>query len=764
VILADYTLPRFTALGALALLQERGLTVPFIVVTGRTNEEAPVECMKNGAADYLIKDRLARLGPAILQALDAARAREAKRKAEEQVTRRDRERTLLTHIIAASATSADEGTFLQKACDELALALGASQAFAALFDDARSGAVVVAESCAVPGLSVMGVSFPFDGSSMGRMLAELREPFRVDRLSDSRDLALVHGGLVAHGISSVAVLPLSVDDTPVGMLGLAVAEPGHFGEEKLALVSSVASEMSQALARIRLERDHMRLSAAAEQISDAIIFSDVNGRVQYVNASFEKMSGWTKAETRGRSACVITGRGDEEIWRRLREIARRDGEWHGRIVNHRKDGAPYTTEVSLSPIRDRGGEVVNFVGILRDITEELEKEERFLQAQKMEAVGRLAGGVAHDFNNILTTITGYVDLLSARVPPGSPPHEELAFIQGAATRAAGLTRQLLAFSRKQVLQPQVLNLNAVLDEVKVMLKPLVRDDVELRIVAEPRLRPVKADPVQLVQVVMNLAVNARDAMPGGGMLTLTTANVELDAEPAEAQPGVRPGSYVRLSVEDTGIGIPVDEQAHVFEPFFTTKPEGKGTGLGLATVYGIVKQSGGHIALWSEPGMGARFEIYLPESLEEHAEQPGAPRARAARQGTEAILFAEDDAGVRRMIATVLRGLGYAVKDFGSPRDALASVESGERFDLLLSDVVMPGLGGRELAERVRLLIPGIKVLYISGYTNQAFADGVGLEPRAAFLQKPFTSATLAQAVRAILDRETGRSPAAGAP
>ena len=410
--------------------------------------------------------------------------------------------------------------------------------------------------------------------------------------------------------------------------------------------------------------------------------------------------------------------------------------------------------------RDASGAPLRMLGTHVDITErrraaaESEKlQAQLIQSQKMESVGRLAGGVAHDFNNILTTITGYADLLSASLPPGSPLQKELDFIEGDALRAAALTKQLLAFSRKQVLQPQVLSVNAILDEVQIMLKPLIQDDVELRIAPEPQLGLVKADPVQLVQVIMNLAVNARDAMPRGGVLSLTTANREVDEADAAMHPGLKPGSYVLLSVSDTGVGISPEVLPHVFEPFFTTRIDGKGTGLGLATVHGIVQQSGGHIALWSEPGKGTRFDIHLPRSFEERAVQPERKEPGAFKRGTETILFAEDDEGVRRMIVTVLESHGYSVSAAGRPEEALARVTAGQRFDLLVTDIVMPGMGGKELAERVHRALPGIKVLFISGYTDDAFPSGISMQPSTAFLQKPFSPSTLIKAVQTILDR-----------
>jgi CheY-like chemotaxis protein len=372
----------------------------------------------------------------------------------------------------------------------------------------------------------------------------------------------------------------------------------------------------------------------------------------------------------------------------------------------------------------------------------------------MEAVGQLAGGIAHDFNNLLTVIMGRTELLLRPLKPEDPLHRGISLIRKTAGRAAELTCQLLAFSRKQVLQPRALCLNAVVSNMERMLGRVIGEDISLVTVLDPMLGRVRADPGQIEQVIMNLAVNARDAMPDGGRLTIETANVELDAARARRHAGSSAGPHVMLAVTDTGIGMPREVQAHLFEPFFTTKEPGKGTGLGLATVYGVVKQSGGYVHVYSEPGQGAAFQIYLPrvheavETVEHETTLGESPR------GTETILLVEDEEGVRELARDILRASGYTVLDAEHGGAALLTCERyAGAIHLLVTDVVMPQMSGRELAERLTQVRPDMQVLYISGYTDDAVVRHGVREADIAFLQKPFMPDVLARKVRDVLDR-----------
>jgi len=382
-----------------------------------------------------------------------------------------------------------------------------------------------------------------------------------------------------------------------------------------------------------------------------------------------------------------------------------------------------------------------------------QSEKQLWQSQKMEAVGRLAGGVAHDFNNLLTVIKGYTELILSELGPSDPMRAEMEEVQKAADRAAGLTRQLLAFSRRQVLAPKVVNLNDLVEDMNKLLRRLLGEDIELCTKLDGTLGSVTADPGQIEQVIMNLAVNARDAMPKGGKLTLETANVELDQAYSRQHAPIRPGAYIMLAITDTGSGMSAETLSHVFEPFFTTKEQGKGTGLGLSTVYGIVKQSGGYIWPYSEPGMGTTFKIYLPR-VEEMAQRLPAPApAATSLGGTETILLVEDEEGVRGLTRQLLERHGYTVLEAEHGQDALLLCErySGP-IHLLLSDVVLAQMSGRELVQRLAPLRPRMKVLYMSGYSDEAIVHHGVLEPGTAFLQKPFTTEALMRKLREVLD------------
>jgi PAS domain S-box-containing protein len=397
--------------------------------------------------------------------------------------------------------------------------------------------------------------------------------------------------------------------------------------------------------------------------------------------------------------------------------------------------------------------------LAHDVTERLateealrKSEEQLRLSQKLEAVGRLAGGVAHDFNNILTAIIGYSDLTLRSLKNDDSTRHRIEEIHRAAQRAASLTRQLLAFSRKQVLQPKVLDLNSIVADMDQMLRRLIGEDVDLMTMLEPRLGRVKADPGQIEQVLMNLAVNARDAMPQGGHLTIETKNVYLDKTYAQSHVSVQTGRYVMLAVSDTGMGMDAETKDHIFEPFFTTKEKGKGTGLGLSTIYGIVKQSGGNIWVYSEPGHGTTFKVYLPMVEDVVSTEPNMIAPDVAR-GTETILMVEDETTLRELIHQVLEEEGYTMLVTSNGREALSICEQHEgKIDLLITDVVMPEISGRELAERITHDCPKMKVLFMSGYTDDAIIRHGVLEEGAFFLQKPFTPDDLARKVRTVLE------------
>ena len=418
-----------------------------------------------------------------------------------------------------------------------------------------------------------------------------------------------------------------------------------------------------------------------------------------------------------------------------------------------RDGRRVPIEVTARLVY-REGQPVGIQGIARDISERKRLEQGLRQAQKMEAIGRLAGGIAHDFNNLLTVIMGLSQEMIERLPPDDPSRADALQVLSAGEFAAGLTRQLLAFSRQQIIAPQVLDFKAVLASLTPMLRRLIGEDVKLDIRMGAERYAVEADPGQLEQVIMNLVVNARDAMPHGGTLTIETTGALIEASAVVDRSFMALGRYVLLVVRDTGHGMDGETKAHLFEPFFTTKDSGRGTGLGLSTVYGIVKQNGGYIFADSEPGTGTTFRLYFPRrSAAEIAPVPAARPTRRTTGGSERILLVDDDLGVRNFAARVLASRGYTVVRASSPDEAIELAEEHEgRIDLLLTDVVMPGSTGRALATTLRESIPGLKVLYMSGYTTEAIVDHGILDPAVAFIGKPFTAQRLAQKVRETLD------------
>jgi signal transduction histidine kinase/CheY-like chemotaxis protein len=444
----------------------------------------------------------------------------------------------------------------------------------------------------------------------------------------------------------------------------------------------------------------------------------------------------------------------------MSEIEKGGGYWQGKVNNIKKDGKPFWCHASVSVFdHPEYGEVL--ISVHTDITERKrseeslrKSEEQLRQAQKLESIGRLSGGIAHDFNNLLTTIIGYSDLISMEEDLNDTTKEGIREIKNSAERAAKLTQQLLAFSRKQVLQPQVIELNRLITNLGRMLKRLIGEDINLTTKLDSKLGHIKADPGQVEQVIMNLVVNARDAMPEGGALTIETQGLYLDESYHQQHPEVTPGDYVLLAVSDTGHGMDEETQAQVFEPFFTTKGVGKGTGLGLSTVYGIVKQSGGFIYVYSEPEHGTTFKIYLPQLTGAKKQQENLPEKRPPMGGTETILLVEDEESLRKMVGKMLEGYGYSVIEATDGMDALEITTKGDRLkiDLLVTDVVMPKMGGKELSAKLFEEYPKLKVLYISGYMDNAIAHHGVLDEGVSLLQKPFSPQSLAEKVREVLD------------
>jgi len=505
--------------------------------------------------------------------------------------------------------------------------------------------------------------------------------------------------------------------------------------------------------RKRVEIELRKLSEAVAQASSPIMITDAAGNIEYVNHAFSTTTGFAADEVWGKNPRFLrSGEMDPSVYRELWERITSGETWQGELCNRKKSGELFWETTVISPVRDAEGRITHFMSTALDVTRRRELEQQLTQAQKMEAVGRLAGGVAHDFNNVLSVITGYSELALRKLSDDAPVRRHLEEILKAAERAATLTRQLLAFSRKQVLRPVVLDLGAVVAEVQKMLRRLIGEDIDLVATPEPGLGKVLADPGQIEQVLMNLAVNARDAMPNGGTLTLRTADCEVDEAASRRLPGFRAGRYVTVTVSDTGQGIPERIRGRIFEPFFTTKEAGKGTGLGLATVYGIVKQSDGFIYVDSEVGVGTTFTIYLPR-VERKASRPARAAATAAAGGPETILLAEDDPSLREITKEMLEASGYTVIAAASGQEALRLASEHGAVALLVTDVIMSGMSGRELAADLERTLPRLPVLYVSGYTADVIGPKGLLEPGISLLPKPYTAEALLGKVREILDR-----------
>ena len=494
------------------------------------------------------------------------------------------------------------------------------------------------------------------------------------------------------------------------------------------------------------EKERLRLQGAAlESTADGVVITARDGTITWVNPAFTSMTGWSAEEAAGRNLSILrSGQHDaafyDELWRTIL-----DGRvWDGEITNRKKDGLLYVEAQTITPVRGGGGEISHFVCVKRDVSQRRRLEDQLRQSQKMEAVGRLAGGIAHDFNNILGVIMGYGEIVQRRITGDDALRGKVVEIVRAAERAAGLTRQLLAFSRKQVLQPRILDLNLVVADMDEMFHRLIGENISLRTSLQDPLGSVRADPGQIEQVLMNLVVNARDAMPGAGSLLIETGEVYLDAAALVLHPGAKPGPYVRLAVSDTGSGMDRDTVTRIFEPFFTTKVLGEGTGLGLATVYGIVEQSGGHVDVYSEVGRGTTFKVYLPRTEAATIPDPIAVVPPPPQAAAETVLLVEDEGSLRTIVSETLTLGGYSVLEAATPRQALELAASHPgRIDVVLTDVIMPEMSGREMAELLRPLRPGAPVVYMSGYTDDAIGHHGMLDPGTLFLQKPFTADAL---------------------
>ncbi len=495
-----------------------------------------------------------------------------------------------------------------------------------------------------------------------------------------------------------------------------------------------------------------RLAAAVEHASETIVITDPEGRIDYVNPAFERTTGYSREEVVGRDVCMLASEEcDAESSQKMWTALRNGQPWQGYFTNRRKDGSCYREEAAIAPVKDESGRITNYVAVKRDISQEADLEGQLRQSQKMEAVGRLAGGVAHDFNNMLMVIRNYTEFAREDLPADSPVQQDLAEVMRASESAADLTRQLLAFSRRQIMSPRVLDLNELVYGMEKMFRRVIRENI--RTVIQPGLEPlwVNVDPGQMEQVLMKLVINASEAMPDGGGLTVAVRTVELGGAGQPRVEELDPGDYVEISVRDTGTGMSEEVSRRVFEPFYTTKELGRGSGLGLSTVYGIVRQMHGSIVVSSELGAGTTFRVYLPR----HGEEPRkvSPASEADLAGCETILIVEDQPAVRAATSRILERFGYKILNAEDGQRALElSRDYGQNIDLLVSDVVMPGMDGYAVAARMRQARPELKVILISGHSDEEIFRRGKTTAREHFLQKPFSIQVLARKVRDVLD------------
>lgn len=585
--------------------------------------------------------------------------------------------------------------------------------------------------------------------------AQLIPQKEFDRLAAEGEVELV-------GSASPAWLGVPLK-TPTETIGVLVVQhyqnENAYDQRDLEFLDSVGGHIALAIDRRRREEALQKSESMFRLLFSHTplptwVFDTETGKFLEVNDAAIAQYGFTEEEFKRMTVFDIRPASDrtssDDIWRHPSIGAFHRGQWR----HQAKDGRIFKVELVAHEL-EYAGRRVRLV-VAQDISERQQLEEQLRQAQKMEAVGRLAGGVAHDFNNLLMVIKGHTELLLGTLHQGDPARRKIEQIEKSADRATGLTRQLLAFSRMQVLQPRSINLNSIVEDMGKLIPRLIGEDVELAIHTSPDLGTIRADASQMEQIIMNLAVNARDAMPKGGKFIIETSNADLDGAYKLVHPVVKPGRYVLLAVSDTGIGMDAETQAHIFEPFFTTKEQGKGTGLGLSTVYGVVKQSGGFIWVYSELGKGATFKIYLPR-VEEAVEDAGHPTTTPqVMRGTETILLAEDEQDVREVAREFLESAGYTVLLAANGQEALEKAgDFSGSIDLLLSDMIMPRMTGKELVRMLRKNRPEFGVIYMSGYSEQAAAEATRTDPTATVLTKPFSRSALLRTVREMLQRRS---------
>jgi two-component system cell cycle sensor histidine kinase/response regulator CckA len=707
LILADYRLPDWTALDALTWLRSSGYKTPFILVTDTLGEDLAVECIKSGASDYVLKQKLDRLPHACRRAMEEATLREERNRAQNQLKDSELQYKLLFEASPSPMWVFDQETLAFLAVNEAAV----------------------------------------------RHYGFSRQEFLVMTIRDIRSEEDIPDLLAAisrtgQGLSKTEVRRHRKKNGTAVYMEITSHTIPFLGKPAALVLAQDISDLYENLKKLRQSEEKFAKAFRSSPLA-VTISTRAEGRYLEVNRAFLEMVEYNREELIGETAL------DLKLWLEpeervgmLQQLAESSRVTAFETKFMTRLGEVRIVEVSAELIELDGISCV--LAITHDVTEGKRLEEQFRQAQKMEAVGRLAGGIAHDFNNMLSVIIGYSELLQEQ--SGAINSLKAADeIMKAAKRAAGLTRQLLAFSRRQVLSPRILDLNAIVENLSHMLNHMIGEDILLMLEPGKDLGRVKADPVQVEQVIMNLVVNARDAMPQGGRIVITTSNASLDEACTKQHPSIRPGSFVLLTVNDHGSGMSEATMHHIFEPFFTTKEPGKGTGLGLSMVYGVVSQSNGCVMVSSELGKGTTFEIYLPR-VDEYAEFDDRVLEPAIVRGTETILLVEDEEPLRILMADVLERNGYKVLQASDGAEAIAISKKSGQIDLLMTDVVMPGINGNELASSLRLSLPIFKLLFISGYTSDAISERGVIEADVTLLEKPFTKNDLLNKVRIALN------------
>jgi two-component system, cell cycle sensor histidine kinase and response regulator CckA len=676
------------------------------------------------------------------------------------VRQRDALLSLTTERVAEGA---EWPRALERVLEVASATLGVRRVGLWQFNHARTAVECVAQFDALTGRHSSGDTLAAaDCPGYFRSLAFCEIAAVADAATDPRTAELDRIYLKPLGITSVLDVPVRGSGGMIGVLCLAHTGPARsWTDDEKSFAIGVCNLIALAFERCerrRAEAASLLHSAALNATAHAVVITDHQARVVWTNPAFTGLTGYAAAEALGRDLTELLGAEPHEhgsiadIWQTLWS-----GQiWRGELWNRRKDGTRVLVDQTITPVTDAAGAITHFIAVKVDLTRQRSLESQFLQAQKMEVVGRLSGGIAHDFNNMLTVINGTAELALSDLPQGHPLRQDFERIQESGLRAAALTRQLLTFSRKQIVRRTPIAVAPMLASVRNMLQRLIGEDITLEVRTDACSGAVLADQGQLEQIILNLAVNARDAMPRGGRLLIEAADIDLESARAGSTPAPRPGPHVRLSVADTGHGISPDVAARIFEPFFTTKEQGKGTGLGLATVHAIVEQSGGSIGVESEPGAGAMFTIWLPRV----AASDDTPVERApvnAAPATATILVVEDDEGVRALAVRILRSAGYHTLDARDAMDALQLLAMHPRpVDLIVTDVVLPGMGGRDLAAHAAEIAPGVPVLFTSGHTDD-LVQAHGVRGHLVhFLGKPFTAASLCNKAGDILS--LGRS------